>query len=66
MLNNKQGERIVFEDHSALKEKQEAYEKWQAENAKKIQAKVLKPNKEKGEEITSFADDVSFRKKTFC
>lgn len=65
VLNNKQGERIVFEDHSALKEKQEAYEKWQAENAKMIQAKVLKPNKEKGEEIASFADDVSFRKKRF-
>ena len=44
ILNNKQGERIVFEDHSALKKKQEAYEKWQAENAKKIQAKVLKPD----------------------
>ena len=38
ILNNKQGERIVFEDHSALKKKQEAYEKWQAENAKQIQA----------------------------
>ena len=63
ILNNKQGERVVFEDHSALKEKQEAYEKWQAENAKKIQAKVLRPNKEKGEEIVSFADDVSPGKK---
>ncbi len=64
ILNNKQGERIVFEDHSALKKKQEAYEKWQAENAKQIQAKVMIPDKELGEEITSFADE-SFRKKRF-
>jgi hypothetical protein len=62
ILNNKDNERVVFEDHSALKAKQEAYKKWQAENAKKIQAKVLKPNKEKGEEIKSFPD-LSFRKK---
>jgi len=64
ILNNKQGERIVFEDHSALKKKQEAYEKWQAENAKKIQAKVLKPDIKKGEAIVSLADE-SFRKKRF-
>ena len=64
ILNNKQGERIVFEDHSALKKKQEAYEKWQAENAKQIQAKVMIPDKELGEEITSFPDE-SFRKKRF-
>jgi len=62
ILNNKQGERVVFEDHSALKAKQEAYEKWQAENAKQIQANVLKPDKEKGETIESFVD-VSFREK---
>ena len=62
ILNNKQGERIVFEDHSALKKKQEAYEKWQAENAKKIQAKVLKPDIKKGEAIVSLADE-SFSKK---
>ena len=49
----------VFEDHSALKKKQEEYEKWAAENAKKIQEKVQKPDKEMGEEIESFADDVS-------
>jgi len=64
ILNNKKGERIVFEDHSALKKKQEAYEKWQAENAKKIQAKVLKPDIKKGEAIVSLADE-SFRKKRF-
>ena len=64
VLNNKQGERIAFEDHSALKKKQEAYEKWQAENAKKIQAKVLKPDIKKGEAIVSLADE-SFRKKRF-
>jgi hypothetical protein len=58
ILNNKQGERIVFEDHSALKKKQEEYEKWQAENAKKIQEKLQKPDKEKGELIQVFADDV--------
>jgi len=64
VLNNKQGERIAFEDHSAVKKKQEAYEKWQAENAKKIQAKVLKPDIKKGEAIVSLADE-SFRKKRF-
>jgi hypothetical protein len=62
IFNNKKGERIVFENHSALKEKQQAYEKWQAEqaeSAKKIQEKLQKPNKEKGEVIESFVDDVS-------
>jgi hypothetical protein len=62
ILNNKNDERVVFEDHSALKRQQEEYEKWeaeQAENAKKIQEKLQKPDKEKGEEIESFADDVS-------
>jgi hypothetical protein len=61
VLNNKEGQRVVFEDHSALKRQQEEYEKWeaeQAENAKKIQEKLLKPDKEKGEGIESFADDV--------
>ena len=62
VLNNKEGQRVVFEDHSARKRQQEEYEKWeaeQAENAKKIQEKLQKPDKEKGEEIESFADDVS-------
>jgi predicted KAP-like P-loop ATPase len=59
ILNNKKGERIVFEDHSELKRQQEEYEKQQVENAKKIQEKLQKPDKEKGEEIESFADDVS-------
>ena len=62
ILNNKQGERVVYEDHSALKAKQEAYEKWEAENAKQIQEHVLTPEIEKGEKIESFAD-VSFNKK---
>ena len=59
ILNDKNGNRAVFEDHSALKKKQEEYEKWQAENAKKIQERLQKPNKEKGEVIESFVDDVS-------
>jgi hypothetical protein len=62
VLNNKKGERVVFEDHSELKKKQEEYEKWQAEqaeSAKKIQEKLQKPDIEKGEEIIEFADDVS-------
>jgi hypothetical protein len=46
ILNNKQGERIVFEDHSALKEKQDKYEKWQAENSRKIQELLQKPDKD--------------------
>lgn len=64
ILNNKQGERIVFEDHSALKAKQEAYKKWEAENAKQIQAVVMVPDKEKGEEIVNFPDE-SFSDKRF-
>ncbi len=59
ILNDKNGNRAVFEDHSALKKKQEEYEKWQAENAKKIQERLQKPNKEKGEVIETFADDFS-------
>lgn len=62
ILNNKKGERIVFEDHSAMKKQQDEYDKWMAENSKKIQAKVLKPDKEKGEAIESFADE-SFKEK---
>lgn len=58
VLNNKQGERIVIEDHSAMKKKQEVFEKWQAENAKKIQEKLQKPDMEKGEVIEVFADNV--------
>jgi hypothetical protein len=58
VLNPKNGERMVFEDQSALKQKQDEFEKWQAENSKKIQEKLLKPDKEKGEEIETFADDV--------
>src|SRR5206468_7614815 len=57
ILNDKNGDRIVSEDHSALKKKQEEYEKWQAENAKKIQEMLQKPAKEKGEVIETFADD---------
>lgn len=57
VLNTKKGERVVCDDHSALKKKQEAYEKWQAENAKKIQEYLQKPNVEAGEELVVFADD---------
>jgi len=62
VLNDKREKRLVFVNHSALKKKQEEYEKWQveqAENAKKIQEKLQKPDKEKGEKIVTFADDVS-------
>jgi hypothetical protein len=61
VLNNRQGERIVFEDHSALKAQQDEYDKWaaeRAENAKKIQQELQKPQKEKQEELESFTDDV--------
>ena len=58
ILNNKHGNRIVCEDHSELKKKQERYEKWQLENAKKILEFLQKPDKDKGEEIVTFADDV--------
>ena len=57
VLNDKEGNRVVFEDHSAMKKKQEEYEKWQAENSKEIQQHVQKPDKELGEEIEVFADD---------
>jgi hypothetical protein len=60
VLNNRKGERIVFEDHSALKAQQEEYDKWEAEraeNSKKIQQELQKPEKEKQEELESFADD---------
>jgi hypothetical protein len=61
ILHNKKDERVVFEDHSALKAQQEEYEQWEserAENAKKIQQELQKPEKEKQEELESFADDV--------
>jgi hypothetical protein len=58
ILNNKNNERRLFEDHSALKKKQEEYEKWQAENSKEIQKHVQQPNKEEGEEIVTVADDI--------
>jgi len=62
ILNNKRGERIVSEDHSELKREQDEYDKWQAENSRKIQKKVLKPDKEEGEVIVSVVDE-SFSKK---
>ena len=58
ILNDRNGKRIAFEDHSALKKKQDEYEKWQAENSKEIQQNVQIPNKEAGEEIVTIADDV--------
>ena len=62
ILNNKQGERIVFEDHSALKAQQDRYDAWMARKAKKLQAKALRPDKQKGEYIESFVDE-SFSEK---
>jgi hypothetical protein len=56
VLNDRKGNRVVFEDHSALKQKQKEYEKWQAENAKLIQEKLMRP--EEGQEIVTFADDL--------
>jgi hypothetical protein len=58
ILNNKHGDRIVCEDHSELKKKQERYEKRQVENAQKILEFLQKPDKDKGEEIFTYADDV--------
>lgn len=58
VLNDKKEKRLIFEDHSALKEKQEKYEKWQHENAKKIQEILQKPDIKRGEEIETFTDDV--------
>ena len=57
ILNDKRGNRILYEDQSELKKKQERYEKWQVENARRIQ--LQKVSKDKGEEIVTFADDVS-------
>lgn len=57
VLNDKAKGKLVFEDHSALKAKQEAYKKWQVENAKKIQEFLQQPDKEKGQKIITFADD---------
>jgi hypothetical protein len=62
ILNNSKGERIVVEDHSAMQKQQEEYDKWMAEIAKKIQEKVQKPDKEKGEKIVTFPD-ISFSNK---
>ena len=62
ILNNKKGERVVFEDHSALKKQQDEYDEWMAQNAKKIQQKVLRPDKEKGQVIETYADN-SFSEK---
>jgi len=61
ILNNKQGERVVFEDHSSLAAQQDEYDKWaaeRAENAKKIQQALQRPDKTKHEELETFADDV--------
>ena len=57
VLNNKNNERVKFEDHSAMKRKQEEYEKWQAQNSKEIQ-EHLQANLEEGQEIITFPDDV--------
>lgn len=58
ILRDKEKDKLVVKDHSALKKKQDAHEKWQTENVKKIQETLQKPDKEKGETIQEFADDV--------
>jgi len=55
-LNYKKGEHTVSEWHSSLEKQQEEYDKWSAKNAKKIQAHVMRPNREKGEKILTHAD----------
>ena len=62
ILNNKKGEQIVFEDHSELKKQQDKYDAWMARKAKKLQAKALRPDRQKGEYIESFVDE-SFSEK---
>ncbi len=57
VLNNKKGNRIVNEDHSALKKKQEDYEKWQVENSKKNQKLLIRPNRRRGQHVKFFVDD---------
>ncbi len=58
VLNDKKGNRVVFENHSALKKKQQEHEKWQAENSKKIQEFLMKPDESKDQSILTIADDV--------
>jgi hypothetical protein len=58
VLYNKNNERVAFEDHSAMKKKQETFEKWQAQNSKDIQEHLQKANLEEGQEIVTFPDDV--------
>jgi hypothetical protein len=57
ILRDKEKDKLVVEDHCSLKQKQEEFEKWQAENSRKIQEVLQKPDKEKGEVIVTFADD---------
>ncbi|MDW0234428.1 MAG: hypothetical protein QOK50_09430 [Nitrososphaeraceae archaeon] len=59
VLNNKEGERVGFEDDSAMKQRQEEYEKKLIENSKKILKRFMKIDESKGEAIKVFADDVS-------
>jgi hypothetical protein len=56
--NDKKGNRIIREDHSELKKKQEKYEIWQVENARKIQEYLQKPVMDKDEVIETIIDDV--------
>ena len=59
ILNNKNNERVKFEDHSALKKKQDAYEKWQAQNSKEHSRYTYKkPIWKKAKKIETFPDDV--------
>ena len=57
VLNDKQGNRVVFEDHSAMKRLQQ-HEKWQAENSRKIQQLLSRPDQSKGETLEVLVDDV--------
>src|SRR6185436_326963 len=62
ILNNNKGERAVFEIHYVEKQQQKEYEKWYADrvkDAREIQKKLQMPDKKKGEEIITIADDVA-------
>jgi|SRR4029078_6875432 len=55
ILYDKKRNRLLFEDHSALKKKQQEYEKWMIENSKKIEGSLHKPKE--GQHVEIFADD---------
>jgi hypothetical protein len=65
VLNDKKGNKIVIEDHSALKKLQE-FERHQAENSRKILQPFNRPDLSKGETMEFFVDDVYPFKKIEC